>query len=65
MSLPVWVNNIFSPTLAFNYRRKNRATLLIIIDITTRKLLLFRFQLNSHTLGFHPQAQLLESPLTA
>ena len=65
MSLPVWVNNIFSQTLAFNYRRKSRATLHSIIDITTRKLLLINFQLNSHTLGFCPQAQVLESPCTA
>ena len=62
MSLPAQVHNIFRHTQAFNYRRKNRASLLIIIDITTRKLLLFSFLLNSHTLWFHPQAQLLESP---
>ena len=61
MSLPVWVNNIFSHTLAFNYRRKSRSTLHSLIDITTRKLLLISFQLNSHTSGFCPQAQVLES----
>ena len=64
MSLPVWVNNIFSQTLAFDHRRKSRATLHSIIDITTRKVLLISFQLNSHTSGFHPQAQVLESPCT-